>query len=507
MTEPKQAQTLAQSWPAQSKLARGVALGAMSAALSACGHLPIAGPAFEAMETQRAGMPADWIVAPMTGDASAVIADYSVFGDAQLSALIQEALENNRTLRATLENVRQSEALLRQTRSGLFPRVTTSVGVSSTSRGDDEDTPLVDEGRSFEDETYSFGVNGSYSADIMGDVSASIRASQAGLRSTEATYELARRQLAAQVARAYFQVIEQRLQLELARRSLERAQATFRITEIRFEAGSVARDELVLGQSTLATQQADIIASEVQLRTAVRALEAALGRFPQNRLEVTGAMPAAPPTPPLGLPELTIRSRPDVVAAEFNVIQAFGNNRVVRLSRWPQLDATLGVALSNVTAGGTSGLFDLDNVAYSIGATLAQTIFDGGAISGRIAQSDAARRQALERYGQTVIDAYGDVVDSLDNFNASQARLESLRVASDAARETLRLGELRYNEGSESLLNVLNVRDRADLAESTFIANQRAVLEQWILLHLALGGDPTAPTRLATEATTAEGRS
>lgn len=487
-----------------SKLVRGVAIGALTAAVSACGHLPIAGPAFEAMETQRAGMPADWIIAPMTGDSAAIIADYSVFGDAQLTALVQEALENNRTLRATVENVKQSQALLRQTQSGLWPQLRASAGVGASQRDDNPDTAINEETR-FGDEAYSFGVNGSWSPDIMGDLSASIRASSAGLRSTEATYELARRQLAAQVARTYFQVIEQRLQLELGRRSLERAQSTFRITQTRFDAGSVARDELVLGQATLATQEAQIISREVALRTATRALEAALGRFPQNKLTVDAALPAPPAAPPLGLPELTIRSRPDVVAAEFGVVQQFGNNRVVRMTRWPQLDATFGLALSNATVNGTSGLFDFDNLVYSIGATLAQTIFDGGAINARIAQSDSAKRAALERYGQTVIDAYGDVVDAVDSFNALKAQSNSLKVASDASRETLRLGELRYNEGSESLLNVLTVRDRADSAEATLISNQRAVLEQWILLHLALGGNPTAATPIATEAATAEG--
>ena len=109
---------------------RGTSVGAL-ALLSACGHLPIAEPAFEAMTAKRAGMPTDWTVAPMTGDAAAVISDYSVFQDAQLVAYVQEALENNRTLRAAIESVRQSEAALQQTRSGLFPQVGASVGANA----------------------------------------------------------------------------------------------------------------------------------------------------------------------------------------------------------------------------------------------------------------------------------------------------------------------------------------------------------------------------------------
>lgn len=493
------------------KMTRGVSVGALAALLSGCGHLPIAEPAFEAMAVNRADMPTDWTVAPMTGDPAAAIADYSVFQDAQLIAFVQEALENNRSLRAAVESVRQSEAALRQTRSGLFPRLSTSVGVQANQTdgqaGDLDASPPIFPRASqrFSDERYTFGLTGSYSPDIMGDLSTSIQASAAGLRSTEATYEQTRRQIAAQVARAYFTVIEQQQQLELDRRSLDRQRQTFRITQTRFDAGSIARDELVLGESRLAQAEDSILASEASLRAAVRALEIALGRFPQNKLTISGALPQPPATPPLGLPELTVRSRPDVVAAELNIVQTFGNTQIARLSRWPQLDATLGLSLQNAALNSTDNLFDFDGLIYSIGASAAQTIFDGGAIDARIDIADSQQRQALERYGQTIINAYGDIVDSIDQFNTLGSRNVALQKASDAAQEVLRLGELKYQEGSESLLNLFTVRDNAEVAEANLIANRRARLVQWIILHAALGGNPTVSQPLATQANTANG--
>lgn len=477
---------------------------AMTALASACGHLPISQPAFEDMANMRAGLPADWTIAEMSGDPSAVIADYSVFGDAQLVAYIQEALENNRSLRASMEAVNQSEALLKQTRSGLWPSLRASFGASATDRDDDPSTAF-DESLDFDDGTFTFGATGVYNADIMGDVSASIRSSIAGLRSTEATYELARRQLAAQVARAYFAILEQQMQLELDQATFTRAEDTYRITNARFDAGSVARDELVLGESSLAQSQASIIASEAAVRSAERALEVLLGRFPRNALDITGTLPEPPPTPPLGLPEATIRARPDVVAAEYNLIQNFASVRIARLARWPNLDATFTAAVSNGPQASTSNLFDLDGIALTIGATLAQTLFDGGAITGRIDAAEASKRAALERYGQTVIDAYAGILNALDQYETLKARGVALETASGAAAESLRLGELRYNEGSQSLLDLINVRDRADLAESQLIAIKRSQLEQWIALHQALGGQPLTPTPLATAANSAEG--
>ncbi len=479
----------------KNNMARGVSVGALAALLSACGHLPIAKPAFEEMSEKRAGMPADWTVAEMTGDPAAIIADYGVFNDAQLIAYVQEALENNRSLRAAIENVRAAEGNLKQTRSGLWPSLRASVGVSSSS-------PVED--FALDDETYSFNLVGAYSVDIMGDLNASIQASSAGLRSTQATYEQARRQIAATVARAYFAVIEQQQQLDLDRRSFERQTATFRITQTRYDAGSVARDELVLGEANLAAAEDSIFASEASLRSAVRALEIVLGRFPQNKLSITGALPDPPPTPPLGLPELTIRSRPDVVAAELNMIQTFAQNRITRLRPWPQLTSDLSLGLQNTTINSTDDLFDFDGLAFSIGAALAQTIFDGGAISGAIEASDAGKRRALENYGQTIIDAYGQIVNAIDQFNTLQSRNTALTRASQAANETLRLGELRYNEGSQSLLDLFQVRNGAENAESALITNRRARLEQWITLHTALGGNPTASQPLAAQASLAD---
>lgn len=480
----------------KNNMVRGVSAGALAALLSACGHLPAADPAFEAMTEKRAGLPTDWTLAPMTGDAAAVIADYSIFNDAQLIAYVQEALENNRNLRAAIENVKQSEALLKQTRSGLWPQLRATLRAEQTS--------LVDQFE-FDDTDYSFSLSGGYDVDIMGDLNSSIQASSAGLRSTQATYEQTRRQIAATVARAYFAVIEQQLQLDLDNRSLTRQRDTFRITQTRYDAGSVARDELVLGQSDVAAAEAEIYASQASLRSAVRALETVLGRFPQNKLVITGTLPEPPATPPLGLPELTIRSRPNVVAAELNMIQTFANNQAVRLQPWPQIGIDLSLDEFNSSTNTIGDLFDLDDLAFTIGLTLAQTIFDGGAISGRIDASEAGKRRALEQYGQTIIDAYGEIIGAIDQFNTLQSRNTALSRASEAANESLRLGELRYNEGSESLLNLFQVRTRAEIAESQLISNRRARIDQWITLHTALGGNPTKAQPLPSRSTLADG--
>ena len=104
-----------------------------------------------------------------------------------------------------------------------------------------------------------------------------------------------------------------------------------------------------------------------------------------------------------------------------------------------------------------------------------------------------------------MINAYAEIVGAIDSFDTLASRNVALQKASDAAQEVLRLGELKYQEGSESLLNLFTVRDSAEQAESNLISNRRARLDQWIVLHTALGGNPTQATPLATAANTAQG--
>jgi len=282
-------------------MTRGLSVGAL-ALLSACGHLPIAEPAFEALSAKRAGIPTDWTVAPMTRRPGR--------RDFRLQRLPGRSAGRLRT-----GSTREQPHAARcdricspigsppcgRTRSALFPQVGASVGLNTSAPTDDLNNDF---------DQYSFALSARYNADIMGDLGASIQASAAGLRSTEAVYEQTRRQIAAQVARSYFIVIEQGQQLDLDRKSLERQRQTFRIAQTRFDAGSIARDELVLGESRLA--QAEELDPGQRSLGARRRAGARTGPWPlpAEQAEHAGDLPEPPTSPPLGLPELTIARVP-----------------------------------------------------------------------------------------------------------------------------------------------------------------------------------------------------
>jgi NodT family efflux transporter outer membrane factor (OMF) lipoprotein len=489
-------------------LTRGISVGALAVLASACGHLPIAKPAFDAMKNERSGTPADWTVGEMTGDTTAIIADYSAFNDPQLISYVQEALKNNRTLRGAAETLRQSQLALQSSRARLFPTVNASVSAGQSANPLGLGVPPRPPTGSFELEdrtSYDFRFSGNYNIDIMGDISASVRSSAAGFRSSQATFELTRRQIAAQTARAYFAVIESQQQLELEKASFARAEQNFRIVETRFNAGSIDRGEYVNGEAQRKQAEDQILAAELSVRSAVRALEVIVGRFPQNKLQITGTLPDPPPPPPLGLPELTIRSRPNVVAAELNMIQTFANQRIAKMAPWPQLSSSLSLGLFNSTTDTTDDLFDFEGLALSVGATLAQNIFDGGAVDARVKTADSQVRGALIRYGQTIIDAYNEIVTAKDQFENLQSRLSTSQATFEARAEVRRLSELKYQEGSISLFELIGQRDAADAAEGALISLRLQRLNQWLTLHTALGGNPTTATTINNSKAVADG--
>jgi outer membrane protein TolC len=128
-------------------------------------------------------------------------------------------------------------------------------------------------------------------------------------------------------------------------------------------------------------------------------------------------------------------------------------------------------------------------LALNLGARLAAPLFDGNLRKNRIAAAKASQKQSLARYGNSVLNAYAEVEGGLDRWRTLQERGGYLVEAEDAANETLRLAQLRYQAGQSDLLDVLTLRQRAFSASRARLANQRARLDARLDVYLALGGD------------------
>jgi len=458
------------------KLTPALALVLVAALASACNSTQTpAGPgSLISQEARALSAPEAWAFGP---EVDGEVADTwaGIIRDEALLALMEEALAANPGLRASAESVRRSEAFLRQSRSGLLPSIGASAGASGST--DLEDFDLT--------ERYTASLDASWEADLWGAIRSDILASQYDLESARAVYRASRESLAASVARAYAVAIDARHQVDLTRATLAAQEETLRIVDVRYELGAADRREQVLAESDVANARDSLELALASQRSATRALEVLLGRYPDGTMTVPDALPVVVDVVLAGQPADLLRRRPDVLSAEAGVRAAFASTDVTRASRWP------GLSLSGGVSSATSDLADVLDpaaLALSLGLRLADTLFDGGLTDARIAAAEAGGQIALANYGATVLDAYADVEGRLDDVETLRNRSAFVETAAENARETLQLAEIQYKEGAIDLLDVLTFRQRSFQADRTLLALRRSQVESRITLYLALGG-------------------
>ena len=468
----------------------GPAILALAVGLSGCASVQFAGlggprevprpaddPGFE--------IPAQWQASLATTDAAISEGWAATFGG-DVEALVMEALANNPDLAASQARVRQAEALLTQSRAALLPFI--SLGLSAS-----EAEPLEEASAAggfnvanFNAiDSYNANLSVSWEADLRGVNRAGVRAGEAGLAASAAILEASRQNIAALTAVSYFDLVAARRQLGLALRTEAAIRESAELVDRLFEAGAVARRDQSLARSDLASALESVLSAQLAVRQAQRALEVLLGRYPQARVESAQALPGAPGVLDPGTPLSVLQRRPDVIAAEFDVLASYASADQARANRWPRLTLSTGLSSGSTEI---SDVFDPVNAAATVGLQLAQTLFDGGLREAQIDAADAAASEALARYGSTVLSALAEVENQSDLLASLQAReilLEDVLAESD---EALRLTQARYQAGDTDLLDVLNLRQRSVAAESALIANQAAQLQSQVRLYQALGG-------------------
>ena len=435
------------------------------------------GPSGEASISKEANAidaPASWVFGSHTD--GEIAADWaSVLIDPRLDELINQALVNNPSLRASAENIARAEALLNQSRSNLLPSLSADFG------------PRLGgalEGNNLSD-SYSGGLSASWEADLWGGIQAGVLASGFDLDSTRATFESARQALIAAVARFYIIAIEANLQMDLSEQTLRAQEETLRIVNVRYELGAASRRELVLAESDVAGARDNLVVAKAAKTDAIQALQILLGDYPSGELVIAPDFPKFVETLGAGTPETLLQRRPDILSAEYDVLSAFQSTRAIKSDTWPRLSLSSGL---DTASGNIVNILDPVSIVYSLGGRLTDILFDGGLSEARIDAANASQRQAIANYGQAALDAYFDVESALNTINILGERRVFVQQSADAARETLALAEIQYKEGAIDLLDVLTFRQRSFQADRTQITLQRQIIEARVALYLALGG-------------------
>ena len=395
----------------------------------------------------------------------------ATFGDKQLEALVDEVLQNNLGLRLAATQVERASAISRLAAASLSPMVGVGgdYGTRSVSR--------MYAGYTLPTETYSATAFVSWEADVWGKLRARARAGEEALGATEADFEFARQSMAAITAKAWFLAIETRLQLELAEEAVKIFSEILVLVEAKHEVGQLPLQNVYLTGADLASAQEAVRLVRSAHEQILRALEVLLSRYPSAELETVDALVAVPPPIPAGIPADIVARRVDLIAAERRVAAAFFASEEARLARLPSFSLT-----------GVAGTTALTNELTQLSAGLFAPIFTGGALKAQVEIANTNQQAAIAAYGLTLLTAYSEVENALNNEKLFAEREQFLQKAVTDNSAAMELTMEQFNVGRVDMLSVLQIQARVLAARSALIGIQNQRLVQRINLHLALGG-------------------
>ncbi|MEM7689017.1 MAG: efflux transporter outer membrane subunit [Pseudomonadota bacterium] len=397
-------------------------------------------------------------------------------GDPVLTALVFEAQANNPDITAAAANLDAARALVIQSRAALYPQINANFNVDRT----ETPNPFA-LNRVF----YQGTLQGAWEVDLWGRVQAGANAAYASAQAVEADLRFAQYSLAAGVASAYFASIEAREQVGVAQRTLDALAEIDRIVRVRYREGFASRQNTATTGADLEAARDGLEQARQGARTAQRALEVLLGRYPAQQVALADGLPEAPPPPPAGLPSQLLERRPDVIAAERRVAAAFGALDQAKAAQLPQLVLTGAVGAASTSLG---DLLNTGNIVWSVIGDLLQPVFDSGLRGAQEDEADATRRAAVALYASTALDALREAEDNLDAVQVLARRELILETAAEDAGTAYSLAQLQYQEGEIDLIDVLNFQQRLFQAERNLVSVRRQRIEQWIGLNLVLGG-------------------
>ncbi|HZX28854.1 MAG TPA: efflux transporter outer membrane subunit [Telluria sp.] len=410
------------------------------------------------------------------GEAAAAIAWPRYFADARLQELIRMALANNRDLRVALANIEQARAAYRIRRADQLPTVNAAVTGSRVPGKDDTITS-----------TYTAGLGVSaFELDLFGRVRNLSEAAQAQYLATEEAGRVVRIGLVAAVANAYLATLADDELLALTQRTLTTREESMRLVQLKFDQGVISK--LDLEQAISLVDSARVVLAQQQRQQAAD--------FNLLTLLVGQPLPSTLPAPaaladtnladlPAGLPSDLLATRPDVRAAEQQLIAANANIGAARANYFPRisLTATAGSASSEL-----SGLFKSGSFGWTFAPQAVMPLFDFGRTSASVDSAKAARDAAVAQYDKAVQTAFREVSDALAGQATYGEQLRAQRSVANAEAERFRLADLRYKNGAASYLDYLDAQRSLFTAQQAAVQANLARLQNQVTLYKVLGG-------------------
>ena len=408
---------------------------------------------------------------------------WTLFQDPVLDDLEGRLVIGNQNLRAIVAQVASARATLEASRSAMLP--TLSAGLSASRSGNPDTTTsskvVIKQAPS---NSLSLSANASWEIDLWGRLSQASAGAQAQLQASVDDLAAARLSAQATLAQTYLSLRSADAQYALLERSVQAYQRSLELTQLRYDAGVVARVDILQAQTQLKNAQAQMLESSAQRALLEHAIAVLLGSAPSElALARSDKLPAPPAVPEL-LPSTLLERRPDIAAAQRRVAVAYAQIGVSNAAFYPSLNLSAGAGFRHSSL---ANLVSAPNLFWSLGSSLAQSIFDGGQRKLASAQARNSAEQATANYRQTVLVALQEVEDNLVLADQLQREAQLQAEALQAARRSLEITTDQYRAGTVSFLSVVIAQTAVLNSESSLLSvrNRQLAAVNQLLKNIA----------------------
>lgn len=450
----------------------------------------------------------DKLVTPLESTAEAVndktplsdIAWQNYFKNETLLTLIDQALTSNRSLKQAAFDIAEAHSLFGIQRSSLFPEITAN---GSYSRQDFPSGGIDPQlaaggfggGGSGPIEFYSANIGiSNYEIDFFGRVRSLNESALNEYLSTQAAADAVRIMLIADTANGYAKLKADQALLELSEYTIESQQKAFDLIAMRVEAGIATMLDQKQAEILLQQARADKAAIKRAVAEDVNALRLLLGS-PAEMPDFIGDVDVdeledIAPIIPVGLPSSLLTSRPDIVQAEHALLAANANIGASRAAFFPQINLT---AVGGYQSLELDGLIDSSNQFWRLAPSISFPIFTWGRLSNNLELAEIRTDRSIVAYEQTIETAFQEVANALAAVSTYAEQIKAQKQLVKATSSAQSLSELRYQEGIDNYLTVLDSEREYYAAQQNYIRAKAQEVTARINLYRSVGGGLSEP--------------
>ncbi len=412
---------------------------------------------------------------------------WTLFDDAELTSLEADVAAHNQTLAGAEATYRQARALVAEARAAYFPTINLAVSTTGAgSFGKTASSGVIQAGQSTgATSQYEIEPGLTWAPDLWGKVRRQVESARATAQADAATAANTRLSLQTELAADYLQLRATDEEIRLYDKTAKGYEQVLKVSQNQYAAGTQAKSAVLTAQTELYDAQSQIQALQQTRQQLEHAIAVLAGRPPSELTLAPKPFDLKIPDVPVAVPSTLLQRRPDIAAAERAVKAANANVGVAVAAYYPTLTVTASTGLAGNSFG---NLFNAKNSAWSLGASAAEPIFEGGLRGATVRAAKAARDQTVAQYRQTVLTALQQVEDELVALRKLEQEDALDRRSSAAADEAEKIVVNQYKAGTAATTDVVVAEQTALTERRNLITAQENRLTAVVTLIEALGG-------------------